>query len=641
MRPNNRHSIFFCLLVTLLCLTLAGQVSEQLPTGGALGYHEYMGELSRPLALSDTIMVVARPSAYSYKDRNSSGLVVYTDLMGSRTSTFIPLPGVFQSYDRIWAAPYRLDDETLIMPAYGPDGVFGTTDDELVMVGNLKTPGLATVFLMPLGKGGIKPGQEMTILGSRTVAFINAFRDSISVSGDQQLTIVHDIGGQAQRLQVIDLTLTSAGGTDGHMVPMGPGRMGMVFCGSDFIWGTTDDVVGIVRLESVGNNALLELAQLNQSLRLPVSGKFPVWLGGDQLMVFGGGTEQGPLDDVELRISGFGGRPSVGIISLHNASRFLGQLPASDSVIDTSGAAMRIVSGPDALNGTFDDQILVRSRDTFEVMPLNAKLAPEIGDPFCDAVPMACGVTVVPMFGRQGYGAADTGVFVISKLDPNGAPRSSSFIPVNEKVVKVVPMTATSAMLFTKSGVACYVDSLDTLFPGVSYLSGNTWDMASEPQVINPGMVVTTSAGTPDGTFAVSDAVVLYKVSAAWNYGSSTPNSQNFELNARCSRRAINVAFPTFDITLDSAPTNQVCALFLSLHRDVLMVAPGALFLLSPETLIYSTYATTNSSGTSSVTLPTPNNGLWFGFAAQYQWFVASPTSARGFELSKGLTVSM
>ncbi len=640
----SRPSLFLglCFVLLLASSSVSGQVTEQVTTGGALGYHEFGRDLSRPLALNDTTVVLASPSSFAYPDRSTAGLRVYRRILGTRENYFVPIPGYASAVEGIWAKPYRLDDKALVLPGTGPDGVRGSSDDTLILVRRLDTPAVATVYTYAIGQPGVRQGDDLVVMAPRTVAWIDAHRDGPSASGSQLLTIVHDLGGPGEYTQVIDLSLQGVGGTDGYFEPMGPGRFGMIFLGLDQVWGTADDAVGMMELDASGMNVVLHVVQLREPLRVPQGSRWPRWIGGKDLLVYGDTEPSTSLDDVEIIIRNLGGATSVRATLLTTAPGFQGQEASIDVALDAQGTAILAAAGPDGVTGTFDDQIIVRSAIGQDVLTPLAALAPASGAPLSAAVSVECGATIYKMFGRLGYGVNDKGIVVVSAPDPVTGARSVAILSTFENVNKIVPMAADSAMLFADNGQAFYVTDMDTPGPTLAAVTGGLWDGQSEPIALNSAIVATTSMGNPTPSFSVSDSLTMFKVPAIWNFGQATSNDQGYALKIGSPTKRLSFANPYFGINLSGAPANELCALFISFHRDNIFVASdGSLFLLSAEDIIYSFFWSTLGDGTTLAVLPTPSDPFWFGHGAHYQWFVMNPLSARGWELSDGLTLTM
>ncbi len=642
MQASPRRTTLLCLLLFLSCGLLQAQVTQRISSGGALGYHEYQALHSVPLALNDTTVVVPRPSAFSYPDRQSAGFLVYKRVFGFQETHFVSVPGYLSAASTQWHKPYRLDDETMVFPGTGPDGQLGTADDTLIMVGNLNTPSQATIYSYAIGQAGIRPGQDLAVLGPRTVAWVNGFRDGPSISGDQLLTVVHHLGGAGEYKQTIDFGVLGAGGTDGHFEPMEPGAFGMALAGQDLYWGTPDDAVGMLELDQTGNNAVLHVIVPREPMRIPIGSQWPKWVGGRDLLIYGDGPENIDTDDVEITLRAIG-TPAFNTVIKPVASpvQFQGQEAAVAVEVDANGFPYRALVGPDGQSGTFDDEIAIRTAVGVEIHAAGAALAPQPGAAFPKGVALSSGVVVFKMYGRANFGSSDKGILILSPPNQNGTPRTSIIMSTFEDVAKVVPMSSNTIILFTNSGQGYHVARLDTPFPSLAALIGEQWDGISEPIVMGSSLAITLSKGVVNPDFSVSDDIVFYKVSSVWTFGESTPNEQGYDLKIGATTERLNFTMPYFGITFDGAPPNELCALFISLHRESVLVEWDALFLLSAEDFIFTSFWATDNVGSAVMVLPTPTDTAWLGRGAHYQWFVMNPLATRGWELSNGLTITM
>ena len=175
---------------------------------------------------------------------------------------------------------------------------------------------------------------------------------------------------------------------------------------------------------------------------------------------------------------------------------------------------------------------------------------------------------------------ADDGVLLIRKF--NGAYQTDHVVLFDE-VIEIVPMGDDAAIVLTKNGSVMHLGDLDEQNYSVAVFQGLQHSFESKMTVVSPSVVLSTR-GTPTSTTVLGDDLVqLWRIPAAFGYGSASPNPGSHALEAVFESRRPSLSAGLHWLGLRDAPPLATAYLTLSFGRASVFPAFDAEILVDLE----------------------------------------------------------
>ncbi|MCB9833391.1 MAG: hypothetical protein H6807_13055 [Planctomycetes bacterium] len=634
---NPKRPLLLLIAFALFAPSLSAQVVQDYPGGGDLGYHDSGQPFTEPLVLDDTTVILALQGKHDWADRPAAGLQVLRNLHGLVQVDFVPVPGHLWDFEGIWHKPRRLDATSLIMAGAGADGRYGSFDDELIRVSGLDDPVRAEAKRVTLRVDGPTRDTELHVDGPRRVFYMLGQQDGDSASGPQIIVVADRIGEAGENVQVLEIrTLLGSGGAP-YFVNIGTGWI-FPLTGVDENFGTADDAFGYLRFDALGN-AILSSIAFGLPVHVATSGMWPGANGHDGFIFASPGPDQQIGDDDEiLRVSSVSQVPTLRHMTCGGGRYFVGATGNPPVAVDPAGRLFLPQPGLDQTWGGDDDEIHVLTDAGTVVLPALAALRPTGGDALAPVALSDC-VTLMAQYGSSPFAFADLGVIVI-RFDPQSQTFSATSVPVFEDLRHIVPLDDDTAMLFTALGNSYVLRGLASGQILLLPVGQNVWDGQTTPRRISPSAVATFVYDPADANGVVADLFRMHKVPAWFSYGEATANAAGYDLEVGIGTVQPRIGGQAYQVTLGDAPPSEPAALIVALARDDLLVAPDCHLLVEPESVLWIFNWGTFADGSSAISLMPPSDPLLQGIAGHFQWLVWDQSSPRGFQLSRGLTVS-
>lgn len=357
--------------------------------------------VSRPVMVGSRAVVASRGSD-TVTSADDALLVV--EGIGSATLTVktVLLPGLAPDEPSV---PVPLGDTSLLVTTSGPDFLFGTGDEVLVVVSGLDT---ASPVATPVFAGFIRgdaTGRPVAS-GGTIAAVCTAGPDSTFGTDDDTLQVVRDVLGSPTPALPLTLGPVSSGG---EALPLSTGgdEALVLLLGTDLVKGTMDDELAVASSLSAdpmfvakvpagrslaGAEGGLVLLSSGAAVRLdpgvdgtvgtqddglrlftllsdpspssttvstgPLQPWAPMAVDGGSAALCGAGADHtaGTGDDVTIRVAGIGGSAAMS----SNPTGAFAPLGKPALIFTSAGRSVAArTSGPDATGGTADDRLSV------------------------------------------------------------------------------------------------------------------------------------------------------------------------------------------------------------------------------------------------------------------------------------------
>lgn len=220
--------------------------------------------------------------------------------------------------------PTVLSRDLAVVATFGGDGVEGTADDAVAVLGRLGEAN--TVTSVVVGPTGDNNECRPVALDGSTFALVTFGGDQKVGTADDEITIVHSVGGVPLVQHVVVGAV--AGGSTSAVVPASPGALLVAGGGPDQAIGTSDDAV--VVLTGIGGPLAVASVPIGGALDSIDAFRFvPELLGGGRAALLSSGTDDdlgSGGDDAVRVISGLGVGPALDVERL--TVQFAGKRPS-------------------------------------------------------------------------------------------------------------------------------------------------------------------------------------------------------------------------------------------------------------------------------------------------------------------------
>lgn len=301
----------------------------------------YSGQLvrvsaTRALAISMGVDMTRRTA--------DDGVYLLDDLGGANSVTFLPIP--FLENDEV-SLPIVLDPETVVVATAGLDGDDTTADDTTALVTGLGTTN--TITFLPAPYLGYVAEGRPTALSPTSFAQVTFGADTNEGGPDDAVYLFTDVGGANTRTTIStpNAICCHAGGVQ----RVSPTRAVLGSSGADGSDGTADDAIWL--LDDLGG---ANIATFVPTPYLSYAAHLDAFQGGTVLVAFGQGPDMThPTADDELIVVSdlFGANTVTPIVVGALEYGASGAVPVNDA---TAGL---VSQGPDLLDGTADDQVIL------------------------------------------------------------------------------------------------------------------------------------------------------------------------------------------------------------------------------------------------------------------------------------------
>lgn len=253
----------------------------------------------RPVALSPQSFLVVSSGPDGIDKTADDRTYLFTEVGRRNRRTTLATPNAFR-----WGAgsPVRLSATRAVVASAGPDQVEGSADDLLYLLDRLGTRNVVKPISMP-GIGSDGAGIALA-LDDRTIVVATSGADGIRRSEDDSLVLIRDLGTKNRRTEIEVGRLSED--VASRPVRLGADSVGMVTCGSDQTFSSSDDRIALVK-NLGGANAVsyIDLGGLSDR----ANGRL-VPVGHDSFLVVNGGPDgdlgTGHDDRVTLVTDAFG-----------------------------------------------------------------------------------------------------------------------------------------------------------------------------------------------------------------------------------------------------------------------------------------------------------------------------------------------
>lgn len=381
--------------------------------------------------------------------------------------------------------------DTVLVMTNGPDLTLGTTDDTIVEVGGVSGASPAVSSSLVVGRLEASEGRRPVMVGTRG-AYMTRGADLVT-SGDDQFVVLDGIG--TGTLTLSSTTLPGvAFEAPGILTVINPTTVGLTLSGADFLFGTADDILGVV----TGIGGALTGITLGTFPAFPGRMGMAVRVGPTTVAVayVGVGGVPGTVDDALIAFRDILTVPAPFVIP----SGAISMDPEAQPVATGSDAVLLPLRGADTTDFTSDDEVALFVSLSAPVPPPQVNLAagfPVPGVAGRIAVLSSSAAVRIHAGADSSLGTTDDGLVLLTAL--TGAAASATFAtgPLQNAAPLVVSATSAAAAGEGDDGISGNADDEVLVVSGIGTSPALSAAHPGPFRLSGPGALV------PDGASSV------------------------------------------------------------------------------------------------------------------------------------------